>query len=81
MEGLLHGAYLAIGPGDLLFVTDAWAARIAVYDSKGTLRRSWKTDQEFKQPTGIAIDSFGRVFVSDRGTHRIFSWTLASVMP
>jgi DNA-binding beta-propeller fold protein YncE len=73
--------YLAIGPGDILLVTDAWGGRVSAYDSRGVLRRSWKADGEFKQPTGIAIDPFGRVLVSDRGTHRIVSWTLASVLP
>lgn len=73
--------YLAIGPGDMLFVTDAWGGRIAVYDSRGTMRRSWKADGEFKQPTGIAIDPYGRVIVSDRSTHRILTWALTAVLP
>ncbi len=73
--------YLAIGPGDMLFVTDAWAGRIAVYDVRGTMRRSWKADGEFKQPTGIAIDPYGRVIVSDRSTDRILTWALTAVLP
>jgi len=73
--------YIAIGPGDMLFVTDAWGARVAAYDVKGVMRRSWKSDRDFKSPTGIAIDPYGRVSVSDRGTNRVFSWTLSSVMP
>lgn len=73
--------YIAVGPGDMIFVTDAWGARIALYDAKGTVRRSWKTEQDFKQPTGIAIDAFGRVSVSDRGTNRIFQWALTAVLP
>jgi uncharacterized protein (TIGR03663 family) len=73
--------YIAIGPGDMVFVTDSWGGRVAVYDARGILRRSWKTEPDFKQPTGIAIDPFGRVTVSDRGTSRIFSWTLTAVLP
>jgi DNA-binding beta-propeller fold protein YncE len=73
--------YLAIGPGDLLLVTDAWGGRVNAFDPRGVLRRSWKADADFKAPTGIAIDPFGRVIVTDRATHRIFSWTLAGVIP
>jgi len=32
-----------------------------------------------KQPTGITLDSFGRLTVSDRGTNHLFSWTLAAL--
>ncbi len=73
--------YIAIGPADTVIVTDAWGGRVAAYDSKGVMRRSWKADKDFKQPTGIAVDAFGRVSVSDRGTHRIFTWPLTSVLP
>ena len=45
------------------------------------MRRSWKADKDFKQPTGIAVDAYGRVTVTDRGTNRIFSWALPSVLP
>ena len=31
--------YLAIGPGDTVFVTDSWKGRIAVYDASGALKR------------------------------------------
>ena len=73
--------YIAIGPADTIIVTDAWAGRVAAYDPKGVMRRSWKADKDFKQPTGIAVDAFGRVMISDRGTHRIFTWPLTSVLP
>ncbi len=72
--------YLALA-GDILLVTDAWGGRVAAYDSKGVARRSWKADKDFKQPTGIAVDAYGRVTVTDRGTNRIFSWALPSVLP
>ena len=73
--------YLAVGPGDVVILTDAWSGRVAVYEPGGALRRSFKAPADWKQPTGIAIDPFGRLNVSDRGTNRIFSWTLASVLP
>lgn len=71
--------YIAVGPSDTVFATDSVSGRIAQYDSAGVLKRSFKPEQDFKQPTGITLDSFGRLAVSDRGTHRIFSWMLASL--
>jgi uncharacterized protein (TIGR03663 family) len=72
--------YLAIGPGDSVFATDSTEGRVNEYDSAGNLRRSWRADGIFKRPTGITIDPLGRVSVSDRETHRIFSWNLADVL-
>jgi DNA-binding beta-propeller fold protein YncE len=71
--------YIAIGPSDTIFATDSVAGRVVQYESSGALKRSWKADKDFKQPTGIVIDSFGRLTVSDRGTNRLFSWTLAAL--
>jgi uncharacterized protein (TIGR03663 family) len=71
--------YLAIGPGDTVFLTDSVAGRVAQYDASGEPKRSWKPERDFKQPTGIVLDNFGRLTVSDRGTNRLFSWTLASL--
>jgi uncharacterized protein (TIGR03663 family) len=67
--------YLAIGPSDSVFVTDSWKPRIARYDSSGALVRSWKADG-LKRPTGITIDAFGHVIVSDRDMHRVDVWPL-----
>jgi uncharacterized protein (TIGR03663 family) len=72
--------YLAVGPAGVILATDAWGGRIAVYDSQGTLRKSFKAGSDFKQPTGIAVDPFGNLNVSDRGTNRVFAWTLSSVL-
>jgi hypothetical protein len=71
--------YIAIGPSDTIFVTDSVAGRVAQYESSGNLKRSWKPEKDFKQPTGIVLDSFGRLTVSDRGTNHLFSWTLAAL--
>jgi len=72
--------YVAVGPSDTLFVTDSSVSRVAQYDASGVLRRSWKPEQNFKQPTGITLDPFGRLTVSDRGTHRLFTWILENVL-
>ncbi len=71
--------YLAIGPGDAVLVTDSWKPRIARYDASGALVRSFKTDG-LKRPTGITLDPFGRVVVSDRDMNRLDSWSLADLM-
>lgn len=72
--------YLAIGPGDSVLATDSTEGRVNEYDAAGNLRRSWRADGVFKRPTGITVDPFGRVTVSDRETHRVFSWNLADVL-
>jgi uncharacterized protein (TIGR03663 family) len=71
--------YLAVGPSDTIFVTDSVAGRITQYDSTGAIKRSFKPDKDFKQPTGITLDSFGRLTVADRGTHRLFTWMLGAL--
>ncbi len=72
--------YIAIGPGDSVLATDSTEGRVNEYDSSGNLRRSWRPDGIFKRPTGIVLDPYGVVSVSDRETHRIFSWNLADVL-
>ena len=72
--------YLAVGPSDYVFVTDASGGRVAQYDSAGTLLRSWTPGDNFKAPTGIVLDPLGRLIVSDRGTHKIFSWNLSDLL-
>ncbi len=72
--------YIAIGPSDSVFVTDSSAGRVAQYDSSGALKRSWKAEKDFNKPTGIALDTFGHLTVSDRGTHRLLVWNLGDVL-
>ena len=67
--------YLAIGPSESVFLTDAWKGRLARYDAAGTLSKSWKAEG-LKRPTGITLDSFGHVIVSDRDMHRVLVWPL-----
>ncbi|HEY1435618.1 MAG TPA: hypothetical protein VGG65_09600, partial [Thermoanaerobaculia bacterium] len=60
---------------DAVFVTDSWKGRIAVYDGAGALAHSYKAEG-MKRPTGIALDAFGHVFVTDRDMNRVFAWPL-----
>ena len=71
--------YIAVGPSDSVFVTDSWKGRIAQYDADGQPRRS-PSGGGLKSPTGIALDPFGRVWVSDRGMNRILSWGLSDFL-
>ncbi len=72
--------YIVIGPSDTFFVTDSSTGRVAQYDAAGSLQRSFRPEHDWKMPTGITIDSFGRLIVTDRGTHRIFFWDLGSIL-
>lgn len=73
--------YIAVGPGSSVLATDSTGGRLNEYDAaSGALRRSWRSDGVFKRPTGLTIDSTGRVFVSDRETHRILVWSLTRIL-
>ena len=71
--------YLAAGPSDSVFATDSWKGRFASYDAAGAIQRSFKADG-LKSPTGIVIDPFGRILVSDRANDRIYAWSLTDLM-
>jgi DNA-binding beta-propeller fold protein YncE len=71
--------YLAAGPSDSVFATDSWKSRFASYDASGSIQRSFKADG-LKSPTGIVIDPFGRILVSDRANDRIYAWSLTDLM-
>lgn len=71
--------YIAIGPGDSVLATDSTEGRVNEYDASGNLRRSWRADGVFKRPTGITLDPYGRVSVSDRETHRVLIWNLVDL--
>jgi DNA-binding beta-propeller fold protein YncE len=72
--------YIVAGPSDTVLVTDSSAGRIVQYDANGAVLRAFRPEQDGKAPTGIALDPFGRLIVSDRGTHRLFSWSLGTVL-
>ena len=71
--------YIAVGPSESVFVTDSWKSRVGHYDASGNLVKSY-TASGLKSPTGIVLDPFGRVFVSDRGQNRVTSWSLSDFL-
>jgi uncharacterized protein (TIGR03663 family) len=72
--------YIALGPSGTVLLTDSSQGRVCLYGSDGTLKRTWKPTEPFKAPTGIAVDPFGTVSVSDRGLDRIVAWSLSAVV-
>ncbi|HEY1250068.1 MAG TPA: flippase activity-associated protein Agl23 [Thermoanaerobaculia bacterium] len=71
--------YLVAGPGDAIVVTDAWKGRLATYDAAGNIVHSFQYP-ELKRPTGITLDAFGRIVVTDRETGRVFVWGLSDLI-
>src|ERR1019366_9174751 len=67
---------IAIGPDDRLYIVD-WTARIQVFDRNGKyLGIQWTTpDYRNGRPSGLSVDSQGKVVVSDSHYHtvRIYS--------
>jgi uncharacterized protein (TIGR03663 family) len=72
--------YITLGPSGAVLVTDSGQSRITIYDAQGNLKRSVKPPEPFKSPTGIVVDPFGTLSVSDRGLDRIFCWSIAGVI-
>ncbi len=81
-EGLSKPAGLAINQGteDVYVSNDGVGANdIVELGPEGKYIRKWghegKGDSEFKEPAGVAVDSAGNVWVSDRGNNRIQEFT------
>ena len=69
-------ADIAFGPNDELYVADGYGNnRVVKYDADGQFVRAWGTPGtapgEFDLVHSVAVDSTGRVYVSDRENNRI----------
>jgi uncharacterized protein (TIGR03663 family) len=66
---------LAVGPDGRLFVAEARANRVTVFNPDGSFAASWGRGGtgpgEFAEPWGIAVSPRGEVFVADTWNHRV----------
>jgi tripartite motif-containing protein 71 len=69
---------IAVG-GDRLYVCDALADRVQVFDLYGTPLTTFggagDRDGEFLMPYGVAVDRSGNVYVADKYNHRVQKFT------
>jgi sugar lactone lactonase YvrE len=62
---------VAIGPNDSVYVMDTWNNRVQVFNSNGSIKFAYTTDDGFFAPREIAVDSNGFSYVADTGKHRV----------
>lgn len=70
-------AYLAIGPNETIYVTLPLSNAIQVYQLQDATILRLESDaqgQQLSNPTGIAVDATGHIFVSDTGRHRLVKY-------
>ncbi|MGB6201067.1 MAG: NHL repeat-containing protein [Candidatus Acidiferrales bacterium] len=73
--GLVGAAGVAADSDGTYYVTDRVACRVAAFDERGRMLRTWGKrgtgDGEFVGPTGVAIGPDGFVYVADSGGARV----------
>ncbi|MDT8896892.1 TIGR03663 family protein [Thermanaerothrix sp. 4228-RoL] len=79
-QSLDNKPFISISPLGHVFVTDPEGYRVLEFDAQGNFVRGWGdystgTDG-FGLPSGIAVDSQGRVWVSDAGNHVLLRFVL-----
>ncbi|HEY9076465.1 MAG TPA: flippase activity-associated protein Agl23 [Anaerolineaceae bacterium] len=79
-QSLDNKPFLALGPGNTLFVTDPEGYRVLEFTTQGKFLRGWGEYKEdttgFGLASAVAVDPNGAVWVSDAGNHRILRFTL-----
>ncbi len=66
---------IAVGPGDLIYVTEVGNHRVSVFSTEGfpiaLFGRHGVVEGCFDRPTDIAVAPDGQIFVADMGNHRV----------
>jgi DNA-binding beta-propeller fold protein YncE/4-amino-4-deoxy-L-arabinose transferase-like glycosyltransferase len=75
--GTAYAPHLALAAG-IVYLTDPEGGRLLAYSPSGALLGAWGSpgagEGQFTKPTGLALDSRGRLFVADAGNHRLSAW-------
>ena len=75
IEPLREPSAVASGSDGSIYVCEALAHRVSVFDRTGAPLRRWgslgKGEREFDGPRGISVTEDGRVYVADTGNDRI----------
>jgi sugar lactone lactonase YvrE len=73
--GLVGATGVAVDPDGTYYVTDRMVCRVAAFDTRGRLVRTWgrrgTADGEFTDPSGVAVGPDGSVYVADSGGARV----------
>jgi sugar lactone lactonase YvrE len=79
-ESLDNKPYLAVDQQDHIFTTDPDSFRVLEFTTNGKFVHTWGTYgtslENFGMPSGISVDSEGRVWVSDTANNRLMRFTL-----
>jgi uncharacterized protein (TIGR03663 family) len=79
-EALDNKPYLAVSPAGQIYITDPSSFRVIEFDASGTFVQAWGDYGDgagnFGLPSGIAVDSQGRVWVSDPVNDRILHFQI-----
>jgi tripartite motif-containing protein 71 len=71
----LHGPQGVAVDDSYVYVTDTENNRIVIFDKKGkalvAFGKAGTNEQEFNNPTGISIGTYGRIYIADTNNHRI----------
>jgi uncharacterized protein (TIGR03663 family) len=75
-QSLENKPYLAVDGQNHIFVTDPDMGRVLEFSSTGTFVRAWGGSGQFGLASGIAVDSQGRVWVSDALNARLMRFVM-----